>query len=109
MLCNKKATVKEYEFFIKEVSKNGFIAWSAVETSTQQEFPVNVDGYFRAGSFPEISDYLRNEHAIVFNVVYIGSQYDSFEQDSNVWKFTRGDIAVIVKDIPRTIFRLTMS
>ncbi len=101
--------MSEYKFFIKEVTRVGFVAWTAVESSTQKEFPVNVDGYFRSGSFPEISDYLRNEHGIDFNVVYIGSQYDSFEQNSNVWKFTRGNIVVIVEDIPRTIFRLTMS
>lgn len=108
-LFYKMVQMKKFEFHIKEIVCDGYIAWTAVEGSTNKEFPVNIDGYFRAGSFPEISDYLKKEYGINFNVIYIGSGYDSFEQSSNIWQFTRGETAVIVKDIPRTVFRVTMS
>ncbi len=95
-----------YEFSVKEVKRDGFIAWNAVEDSTAKEFALNNNGKFVVGEFLEISEYLDRNYNLSFNVSYVASLGDSLNE--NTWTYKRnGNVTVIVKDIPRTVFRLT--
>jgi len=95
--------MSKYCFSIKEVRRDGFIAWDAIEDSSGTSFPVNVGQYF-AGEFLEITEYLKQK-GISFSVKYDDRFGDSLRDGA--WTYIRGDDQVIVSDIPRTIFRLT--
>lgn len=97
--------MKTYTFKIKEVNRDGYIAWDAIEVETDNNFPVNQDGYLEAGRFPEITDYLKRDKNIDFDVSYNEKHQDSLKD--LVWTFKRGDYCVIVQDIPRTIIRFS--
>lgn len=93
-----------FEFQIEEVRREGFIAWDAVEVTSRTRFPVNADQPYLAGRFPEISTYLRDRN-IEVEVAYMEWLDDSF--NGTTWRYTRGDVVVIVHDIPRTIVEIS--
>lgn len=97
--------MSEFEFKIVETNRDGFIAWDAVDESTGDRFPVNASEPYTAGTFPEITAYLQ-QRGIDFTVVYLDSGRDSLS--GTTWTYSRGNDKVIIHDIPRTIFKLTL-
>ena len=97
----------KYIFKVEEVSRDGYIAWDVIEKASGVRFPVNEEGYFTAGSFPEITGYLKKEYQLEHTIQYINSSIDSFDQPSNTWIFKRQGDTVVVIDIPRTVFRIS--
>jgi hypothetical protein len=97
--------MNEYEFRIEETSRNGYIAWDAIETKTGTRFPVNASIPYTAGTFPEITEYLESQ-GVEFLVSYLDSSRDSL--NGTTWSYVRGSNKVTVHDIPRTIFRITI-
>lgn len=95
--------VNSYEFQIEEVKRDGYIAWDAIEVASKTRFPVNASEPYAAGSFPEITAYLK-EQIVDFQVAYSELHKDSF--NGATWRYVRGGTEVVVHDIPRTILRI---
>jgi len=79
-----------------------------VDGTTLDQAIVDVRGAsepYTAGTFPEITEYLRSQ-GTNFTVAYLDSSRDSLT--GTTWTYSRGNNRVIVHDIPRTIFRLTI-
>lgn len=93
-----------YTFQVKELERDGHIAWDAVDEDSGASFALNKDGYLVAGTFPEIAEYLKKMGVDVV-VAYDEQQKDSLRNGS--WTFVRGEHKVVVKDIPRTVFSIT--
>jgi len=91
------------EFRIEETTREGYIAWDAIESISGDRFPVNASVPYKAGTFPEITDYLM-DRGIDFQVSYLDSGSDSL--NDTTWEYVRGNHRVIVRDIPRAIFRI---
>ncbi|HEY9031614.1 MAG TPA: hypothetical protein VIM93_09665 [Kangiella sp.] len=94
----------EHEFKVIEVKRDGYIAWDAIEVSTKKQFPVNADGYYEAGTFPEISEHLKKEYGLSHEIKYIDGSGDEF--DGRTWSFKREGDVIKVHDIPRTLLRI---
>lgn len=94
-----------FEFQIVEVKRDGYIAWDAVDAKTGNRFPVNASEPYTAGTFPEITEYLKSQ-CTNFNIAYLDSSRDSLT--GTTWTYSWGNNKVTVHDIPRTIFRLTI-
>ena len=94
-----------YKFSVEEVKRDGFIAWDAIEDSTNASFPLNTDGYLVAGTFPEITDYIKRIYGTDIDVSYDAIKSDSL--NGSTWTYNRGKDTVIVKDMPRAVFRIT--
>jgi hypothetical protein len=93
-----------YAFEVEEVKREGYIAWDAIEKGTGHR--ITLRGPIVAGSYPEIAHHLTQVHDL--NLV-AGLNYDDRLGDRLVgqtWTFKRGADEVVVKDIPRAIFRL---
>lgn len=99
-----------YLFEVSEVKRGGFIAWDVKELSHGNPiaFPVNHQSPYKAGSYPDIEDYLQNTYSITCDLNYDSSKGDSFDQAQQKWTFKRPGYTVEVQDIPRTIERLTV-
>jgi len=97
--------MSDFEFKIEETTRDGYIAWDAVDIKSKHHFPVNASEPYTAGTFPEITEYLRSQGGD-FTVAYLDSDRDSLS--GTTWTYLRGNDKVTVYDIPRTIFRLTV-
>lgn len=97
--------MSDFMFRVEEVTRDGFIAWDAVEECSGDRFPLNVDGSYDAGKFPEITDFLLSKYGIKFDVSYCDDGGDSL--NNNVWSYHHGADVVVVKDITRTVFRIS--
>ncbi|MEL1266063.1 hypothetical protein [Pseudoxanthomonas putridarboris] len=97
--------MSNFEFKIEEVTRDGYIAWDAVDAKAGIRFPVNASAPYTAGTFPEITDYLKSQGAD-FVVTYLDSSRDSLT--GTTWVYTRGSDKVTVHDIPRTIIKITV-
>jgi hypothetical protein len=96
-----------YVYKIKETKRNGYIAWDAIDETSGDSFPVNAREPYKAGTFPEISDHLKDKYGVNFKVSYLNSSLDSL--DDTTWTYKRDNGTVVVYDIPRTIFRMEVS
>lgn len=92
-----------HSFRVEEVIRNGYIAWNAIDESSDDTFPLNEDGYFVAGTFPEITTHLKKK-GVNITVAYDENHSDKLR--NNTWYYSRGKDQVVVKDIPRTVFRI---
>ncbi|MRG99212.1 hypothetical protein GIY21_02800 [Xanthomonas sontii] len=97
--------MSDFEFRIVETKRNGYIAWDAIDAKTGNRFPVNAAEPYTAGTFPEITEYLKSQGA-EFAVAYLDSCRDSLS--GTTWSYSRGNDKVTVHDIPRTIFSITV-
>jgi hypothetical protein len=97
--------MSDFEFKIVETKRDGYIAWDAIDAKTGYSFPVNAAEPYTAGTFPEITEYLKSQ-GVNFTVAYLYSGRDSLS--GTTWTYSRGNDKVTVHDIPRTIFRLTV-
>lgn len=95
--------MSDFEFKVEETKRDGYIAWDAIDANTGNRFPVNASEPYTAGTFPEITEYLRSK-GTNFTVAYVDSSRDSLT--GTTWTYSRGNNKVTVHDIPRTIFRL---
>lgn len=93
-----------YEFRIEETKRDGYIAWDAIDEVSGDRFPVNEIEPYKAGTFPEITNHLKKKFGVNMEITYSGSLRDSL--DGTTWTYNRSNDKVIVKDIPRTIFRI---
>lgn len=96
--------MSNFEFKIEETQRGGYIAWDAIDAKTGNRFPVNATQPYMAGTFPEITEYLKSQ-GTNFTVTYLDSGRDSLS--GTTWTFSRGNDKVTVHDIPRTILRIT--
>jgi uncharacterized protein (DUF924 family) len=99
-----------YTFNIKEFTENGKIIWKASDESNDKEFQINVAGYFTSGEFPEISSYLKKNYHVDHEITYKSTApfKDHFDQATQKWTFNRSGDIIIVNDIPRVIYRITI-
>lgn len=94
-----------YAFAVREVDRNGFIAWDAIEDESGHVIHLHKDGYVTAGSYPEISEHLRAVHGADVDLSYSESFHDKLE--GSTWTFLRGEHEIVIRDIPRTIARIS--
>lgn len=73
--------MSNFMFRVEEVTRDGFIAWDAVEECSGDRFPLNVNGSYDAGKFPEITDFLTSKYGINFDVSYCDNGSDSLNND----------------------------
>ena len=97
--------MSDFEFKIEETKSSGYIVWDAIDAKTGYRFPVNAGEPYTAGTFPEITEYLKSQGAN-FIVTYMDAGKDSLS--GTTWTYSRGNDKVTVHDIPRTIFRLNV-
>jgi hypothetical protein len=97
--------MSDFEFKVVETKRDDYIAWDAIDAKTGDRFPVNAAEPYTAGTFPEITEYLKSQ-GVNFTVAYLDSGRDSLS--GTTWTYSRGNDKVTVHDIPRTIFRLTV-
>ncbi len=96
-----------YEFKVEEVSRDGCIAWDAIEESTGNRIPLNASGKHSTGSYPEIGKYFNDTYGTSVELAYQEGTADTFDQGKQEWRFVRGADEIVVKDIPRTVLRVT--
>ena len=97
--------MQKYTFNIKEVNRDGYIAWDAIDEQSGDQFSVNIEGYLVAGDFPEITEYLKINKGIDFDVSYSEDHGDSLCELK--WTYQRNEIQVFVIDIPRAVLKVT--
>lgn len=95
-----------YEFKVEEVSRDGYIAWDAIEESTGNRIPLNASGKHSTGSYSEIGEYVKDTYGTSVELVYQEGTDDTFDQGKQEWRFVRGTDEIVVKDIPRTVLRI---
>ncbi|WP_316185954.1 MULTISPECIES: hypothetical protein [unclassified Bradyrhizobium] len=94
----------DFVFDIREVTRGGFIAWEAVEEGAAHVIDL-ASPTLIAGTYPEISSHLKTQHNLNIDVVYDAGQGDHLV--GQTWTYQRGPNRVIIRDIPRTILRLS--
>ena len=98
-----------YEFQVEEVNRDGYIAWDAIDESTNERIPLNTSGKHNTGSYIEIENHLQNKYGVDVDLVYQEDSVDVFDQGKQEWRFVRGTDEVVVKDMVRTVLRVTYS
>src|SRR6266436_8206639 len=78
---------------------------SAKEEQQSGDIIPLTETHYIAGSYPAIESYLKDTHGIETKVSYAAERGDALE--GQTWTFARGEHIIIVRDIPRTIFRLS--
>jgi len=89
-------------------------SWVAIEETSGEEVPLpsggnTISGKNFVGQYPEIEDFLRRKHQLNVPLIYV-TQLDELIIDPNgnsTWTFRRQGAEVIVRDIPRTVARIT--
>ena len=98
----------DHVFKIKEVQRDGYIAYDAIEQGSKAT--VELGPQIRAGEYPEIEKHL--EHVLQGGpkpLVFSPELGDEFDHKTQCWTFRRGPHVVVVHDMPRTLIRLTFS
>ena len=96
-----------YEFSVEEVIRGGYITYDAIDAHT--EIRVSLEGTMKVGEYPEIEAYLSNgPYNFEGKLIYTPRRGDSFDQPQQTWEFKCGPDSVIVRDIPRTVIRVTL-
>jgi hypothetical protein len=92
-----------YAFQVNEVTRDGFISWDAIEDGSGHR--VALGNILVAGSYPEIDAHFKTDHGLEVTLSYESRLGDKLE--GQTWTFPRGENTVVVRDIPRTVFRLS--
>lgn len=98
-----------YNFKVEEVNRDGYIAWDAIDEKKNDRIPLNTSGKHDAGAYPEIENHLQSKYGVVVDLVYQEDAGDVFDQGKQEWRFVRGTDEVVVKDMARTVLRVTYS
>lgn len=101
--------MKTHKFQVEEVTRDGFIAWDAVDLDNQNRVALQSNGKRTVGSYPEITRYLSDTYGITADLTYQEDSSDAFSQALQEWKYVRGDVCVVVNDIVRTVAKITFS
>ena len=105
-----------FEFEVKEQTvAPGKHSWVAEEATLGETVPLpnggnTVAGYNLVGQYPEIQDFLSQKHGLNVPLVYV-TQIDDLTihpDGKTTWVFRRQAAEVIVRDIPRTVARITV-
>lgn len=102
-----------FEFHVKQIpvaSSPGQHTWEAIDNGNGYAIPLPSGGTgMYLGSFPEIADYLRQQHGIDADLDYVNPP-DALVIDraknTVIWTFLRAGHTVIVKDMPRLVWRM---
>ena len=94
-----------FVFKIREVQREGFIAWDAVEEGSEHIVQLHKDGYACAGQYPEIAAHLLADHGITVTLNYVAALGDKL--DGLTWTFRRSSGLIVIHEIPRTVARLS--
>jgi hypothetical protein len=93
----------DFAFQVKEVERDGYIAWDAIEIASGRIIPQTKP--LKPGQYPEIQDYLSEAHGIETSI-----SYDPIKGDALVgltWTFVRERHKIIIHEIPRTVLRVS--
>jgi len=93
-----------YSYKVREVESEGYISYEAVDEQTGEAIRLNSP--MVAGTYPEIENHVSQKSNLGGRLVYAPRLGDEFDQPAQTWKFRRGQIEVIVKDMPRTLIRV---
>jgi hypothetical protein len=97
-----------FAFDVEEVNRDGFIAWDAVDVQSGDRVELKGPNMV-VGAYPEIANHLAGSCNLAPGLVYEPRLGDKFDQSTQTWTFKRKGHEVVVKDMPRAIFRLTIS
>lgn len=102
--ANERLGMADLVFTIKEVNRGGMIAWDAIEEGTGHVIEL-TSATLIAGTYPEITAHLKAKHSLSVVVAYDANKGDQLV--GQTWTYPRGANTIIIRDIPRTIFRLS--
>jgi hypothetical protein len=97
-------SVAEFVFTVHEVNRNGYIAWDATEGKSGHVIPLN-EARLTSGTYSDIQAYLKQALDLDVKIAYDANLGDKLE--GQTWTYVRGANTIIIRDIPRTVFRLS--
>lgn len=104
-----------YKFNVEErpVPFSHFHGWVAIDENSRDEIPLPDGGNGNnPGYYPEIEGYLKKKYSLSVDLHYFGIRGDTLEIETGVhatFTFSRGNDKIIVRDIPRKIFGITIT